>query len=40
MVREGVVDDLDPFSVSGFGRLGRAGVDGGLTGLLQFEDFS
>ena len=28
-----MVDDLDPCSVSGFGRLGGAGVDGGLTGF-------
>lgn len=26
-------DDLNPVSVSGFGRLGGVGVDGGLTGL-------
>ena len=29
-------DDLDPVSVSGFGRLGRVGVDGGLTGSFEY----
>ena len=32
-----MVDDLDPCSVSGFGRLGGVGVDGGLTGLYKMR---
>lgn len=30
-------DDLDPASASGFGRLSRVGVDGGLTGALKIK---